>query len=195
MPITNSCKIAALAVLPLLLPAVFEQGLCSAQQSPQQALAELTPGAGLKVQLFAHDPQLHCPTAFDIDEKGRVWVMEGVNYRKAAGPKSPNPPYYLNPLRKTGDRIVVLEDTDGDGKCDRSRVFYEGLDINSSQGFAVIGDKVWVCQSPDIFTIEIKPDGTAGKKEIVLSGFRGIHGDHSVHSLTLGPDGRLYGTF
>src|SRR5262249_42956619 len=146
----------------------------------------------LKVTLWAHEPQLYAPTAFDIDDKGRVWVCEGINYRGASGPRTKDPPYFLTPHRKTGDRIVVLEDTKGTGVCDSSRVFYEGLDINSPQGFAVIGNKVWVSQSPNLFTIEINPDGTAGKKETVLTGFGGIHGDHSVHSVTLGPDGRLY---
>jgi putative membrane-bound dehydrogenase-like protein len=166
-----------------------------AQLPPPDGVAALVPGEGLQVQLFAHEPQLYCPTAFDIDEKGRVWVTEGVNYRRAAGPKTPEPPYYLTPHRKTGDRIVVLEDTDGNGRCDRSRVFAEGLDIKSPQGFAVIGDRVWISQSPNITTIEIKPDGTAGEKKVILTGFNGIHSDHSVHSLTLGPDGRLYSCF
>jgi putative membrane-bound dehydrogenase-like protein len=181
--------------LALLLGGGVEQPGSLGQQTPGKTLADLVPGEGLDVQLWAHEPQLYCPTAFDIDEKGRVWVAEGVNYRRAAGPKTADPPYYLKPLRKTGDRIVVLEDTKGTGVCDSARVFYEGLDIKSPQGFAVIGDKVWVSQSPTIFTIEIKPDGTAGKKETVLTGFNGLHSDHSVHSLTMGPDGKLYGTF
>lgn len=164
-----------------------------AQLPPEKA--SLAPAADLRVQVFAHEPQLVCPTAFDIDEHGRVWVAEGVNYRGAAGPKTKEPPFYLTPFRKTGDRIVVLEDTDGDGKCDKARVFAEGLYITAPKGFAVIGDRVWISQSPNIFTIEIKPDRTAGKKETVLTGFGGIHGDHSVHSVTLGPDGRLYSCF
>lgn len=168
-------------------------GVGHAQLPPEKATLE--PAADLRVQLFAHEPQLYCPTAFDIDEKGRVWVAEGVNYRRAAGPRTKEPPYFLTPFRKTGDRIVVLEDTDGDGKCDSSRVFAEGLDITSPKGLAVIGDRVFISQSPSIVTIEIKPDGSAGKKQTLLTGFGGIHGDHSVHSVTLGPDGRLYSCF
>lgn len=187
-------KVAAGAMgLALLLVGASDRP--AAQQPPDKTLADLVPGDGLAVQLWASEPQLVCPTAIDVDEKGRVWVAEGANYRRAAGPKTADPPYYLTPHRKTGDRIVVLEDTKGTGVCDSARVFYEGLDIKSPQGFAVIGDKVWVSQSPDIFTIEIKPDGTAGKKETVLTGFGGTHSDHSVHGLTMGPDGKLYGTF
>src|SRR5262245_29532318 len=170
--------------------------LCSvarAQLPPEKGA--LDPAADLRVQVFAHEPQLLCPTAFDIDEHGRLWIAEGVNYRGAAGPKTKDPPFYLTPFRKTGDRIVVLEDTDGDGKCDRSRVFAEGLDITAPKGLAVIGGRVWLSQSPNVVTYDINADGSAGKKQTVLTGFGGIHGDHSVHSLTLGPDGRLYGSF
>lgn len=170
-------------------------GVGQAQLAPQEAAPQVEAAAGLRVQLFAHEPQLLAPTAIDVDEQGRVWVVEGVNYRKAGGPRIKEPPYFPQPLRKTGDRVVVLEDTDGDGRCDTARVFYEGLDINSPQGFAVFGGKVWISQSPSIRTIEIKDDGTAGRVETLLTGFGGTHGDHSVHSVYLGPDGKLYSCF
>src|SRR5262245_3491400 len=166
---------------------------CDAQLPPDKA--SLQPAADLRVQVFAREPQLLCPSAFDIDEHGRIWVAEAVNYRKAAGQRTKEPPFFLAPFRKSGDRIVVLEDTDGDGKCDKARVFAEGLDITAPKGLAVIGDRVWLSQSPNIVTIAVQPDGSAGKKEIVLSGFGGIHGDHSVHSVVMGPDGRLYSCF
>lgn len=166
-----------------------------AQLTPEKALETIQPAEGLRVQLFAAEPQLFAPTAIDVDERGRVWVVEGVNYRQAGGPRINEPPYFPKPLRKTGDRVMVLEDTDGDGRCDKTRVFYEGLDINSPQGFAVFGGKVWISQSPSIRTIEIKEDGTAGEIKTLLTGFGAIHGDHSVHSVYLGPDGKVYGCF
>lgn len=153
---------------------------------------DVTPAEDLQVRLFAKEPLLYNPACIDIDEHGRVWVAEGVNYRRHAGPKSAEPPYFRTPLRKTGDRIVILEDTDGDGVCDKSTVFYEGLDIQAPMGIAVFGGKVWISQAPTFFTIEIKPDGSAGKKETLLTGFSGLNGDHSVHSSYLGPDGRIY---
>lgn len=165
------------------------------QLPAEKAVQQIVPAEGLRVQLFAAEPQLFAPTAIDIDEQGRVWVAEGVNYRQASGPRIKEPPYFPTPLRKTGDRIVVLEDTDGDGRCDTSRVFYEGLDINSPQGFAVFGGKVWISQSPSIRTIDIKPDGTAGEMKTLVTGFGAIHGDHSVHSVYLGPDRKVYGCF
>jgi putative membrane-bound dehydrogenase-like protein len=184
---------AALALAWALAAGAWSASACRAQLPPDKA--SLEPAADLRVQVFAHESQLVCPSAIDIDEHGRIWVAEAVNYRKAAGPKTKEPPFFLTPFRKTGDRIMVLEDTDGDGKCDQARVFAEGLDLTAPKGLAVIGDRVWISQSPNIVTIAIQPDGSAGKKETVLSGFGGIHGDHSVHSVTMGPDGRLYSCF
>ncbi len=68
---------------------------------------------GFEVQVWAQSPQLRNPTNIDIDHKGRVWVAEGVNYRTHAG------------RDEDGDRVVVLEDTDGDGRADRSTVFVQ----------------------------------------------------------------------
>lgn len=162
------------------------------QEKPEDSFRQLVAADDLQVQLFAAEPQLYNPACIDVDERGRVWVAEAVNYRRAAGPKSAQAPYYRQPARKTGDRIVILEDSNGDGKCDRSRVFYEGLDLQAPLGIAVIGTKLWVAQAPDLFTIEIRSDLRPGKKEVVLTGFHGLNGDHSLHSPYLGPDGKLY---
>ena len=156
-----------------------------AQLDPEKCLEAMQPADGLEVSLFAAEPKLVNPTCIDIDPKGRVWVCEGVNYRGKA-----NPPY-----RKTGDRVVVLEDTDGDGSADKSTVFYEGLDLESPLGICYLGDRVLVSQSPDIVSIEIRPDGTAGEKKLFLGGFGGKNHDHGVHSMLLGPDGLLYCAF
>jgi glucose/arabinose dehydrogenase len=172
-------KQSQLTVIIALFVLGWSSSICYAQLAPQDASLKVEAAADLRVQLFAHEPQLFAPTAIDVDEQGRVWVVEGVNYRQAGGPRINEPPYFPDPLRKTGDRIVVLEDTDGDGRCDVSRVFYEGLDINSPQGFAVFGGKVWISQSPSIRTIEISDDGTAGRVETLLTGFGGIHGDQN----------------
>lgn len=162
------------------------------QLTPDEALKRFKTPVDLEVRLFAAEPQLLNPACFDIDDRGRVWVAEGVNYRRWAGPKSPDRPFFRQPHRPEGDRIVVLEDVDGDGRADASKVFYQGIDLQAPMGIAVIGSKVWIAQAPDVFTIEIRPDGTAGKKETVLTGFRGLNGDHAVHSPYLGPDGKLY---
>jgi putative membrane-bound dehydrogenase-like protein len=169
----------------LALSAGFAVQPLPAQLAPDQALGSMKPAPGLEVSLFATEPDLVNPTCMDIDPEGRVWVCEGVNYRGKAHP----------PHRKTGDRIVVLEDTDGDGRADRSRTFYQGLDLEAPLGILWLGDRIYVSQSPRIFSIEIRPDGSAGEKRDFLTGFKGVNHDHGVHSLILGPDGLLYGAF
>src|SRR5205823_5949320 len=76
-----------------------------------EALKQFTVADGLEVSLFASEPMVRNPTDMDIDERGRVWITEGANYRSSF--------QKWGLLRPEGDRIVVLEDTDGDGKADK----------------------------------------------------------------------------
>jgi putative membrane-bound dehydrogenase-like protein len=175
--------------LALVAPAV-----ALAQLPPDKALASLKVADGLQVELFAAEPMLLNPTSIDVDHLGRVWVCEGVNYRRL-GFKRPI-------LRDAGDRIVVLTDTNADGKADESSVFYQGKDLIAPLGIAVAKDaagpgyKVFVCQSPDILLFEDK-DGDAkadGPPKKFLTGFSGFDHDHGVHGILIGPDGKLYFT-
>ncbi len=156
-----------------------------AQLDPEKSLASMKPAEDLEVTLFAAEPQLLNPTCIDVDPRGRVWVCEGVNYRGKANP----------PFRKTGDRIVILEDKDGDGRADKSTVFFESVDLKAPLGICYLGDRILVSQSPDIWTIEVRLDCTAGERKRFLTGFGGIDHDHGVHSMLLGPDGFLYCAF
>ena len=165
-----------------------------AQVPPDKALATMQPGDGLQVQLFAAEPLLVNPTAIDVDHKGRVWVAEAVNYRRVN---------FKRPiLREAGDRIVVLTDTDGDGKADKSDVFYQGNELYGPLSVLVLPQadgkavRVLVAQSPDILEFwDRDGDGKAdGPPTKFLSGFGGFDHDHGVHGLTTGPDGKLYFT-
>jgi len=141
---------------------------------------------GLEVTLFAESPQLYNPTAIDVDERGRVWVAEAVNYRRWSGR---NPGFEL----PGGDRVVVLEDTDGDGRADTSEVFVQDPELVSPLGIAVIGERVFVACSPTLWVYEDRDgDGKADHREEFLTGFGGRDHDHGLHSPVLGPDGRLY---
>jgi putative membrane-bound dehydrogenase-like protein len=165
-----------------------------AQLPPDQALASMQPAEGLQVELFAAEPMLLNPTSIDVDHLGRVWVCEAVNYRCYLR----NRPLY----RTEGDRIVILADTTGDGKADKSTVFYQGTDLIAPLGIAVAKDaigpgyKVFVCQSPDILLFHDKDgDGQAdGPPEKFLTGFGGFDHDHGVHGIFIGPDSKLYFT-
>lgn len=155
------------------------------EHSPESSLADLKVYEGLEVTLFASEPMLTNPTNIDIDSRGRVWVCEAYNYRSELNPG--------NPIKNEGDRILILEDTDGDGKADLQKVFYQGTDINSALGVCVLGNKIIVSCSPNIlvFTDE-NNDDIPDKKEILFKGIRGEQHDHGAHSFYFGHDGRLY---
>ena len=139
----------------------------------------------LEVTLFASEPMMMNPTNMDIDAKGRVWICEGYNYRNKLNPK--------NPYDKKGDKIVVMEDTDQDGKADKSTVFYQGEDVNSALGISVLGNKVIVSCSPNVFLFtDENNDGKADKKEIIFTNLKGVQHDHAIHAFSFGPDGKLY---
>ncbi len=147
---------------------------------------KLIAGGGLEATLFASEPEVVNPADMDVDERGRVWVTEGANYRKWANP----------PVRPEGDRIVICEDTDGDGKADKFTTFYQGLDINTALGVCVLGNKVIVSCAPNVFVLtDTDGDGKADKKEVLFTGIKGVQHDHAVHAFVFGPDGKLYFNF
>jgi putative membrane-bound dehydrogenase-like protein len=140
-----------------------------------------------QINLWAESPDLYNPTNMDVDSKGRIWVTEGVNYRDFNN----KPDKHLN--FEQGDRVVIMEDTNGDGVCDSSKVFVQDKDLVAPLGIAVIGNKVLVSCAPNLFVYtdedgDDKPD----KKEVFLTGFGGFDHDHSLHSLVAGPDGKWY---
>ncbi len=155
------------------------------KRKPKNTLAAMEVADGLQLQLFASEPMLANPTNMAIDAKGRIWICEGTNYRAFANPEIS----YDN----KGDRILILEDTDGDGLADTSTVFYQGKDVNSALGIAVLGNKVIVSVSPNVlvFTDE-NGDDVSDSKEVLFSGIEGVDHDHGVHAFVFGPDGRLY---
>jgi putative membrane-bound dehydrogenase-like protein len=165
-----------------------------APQSPPSAppargapVAEgLEVASGLEARVWADSPQLYNPTAIDIDPEGRVWVAEAVNYRRWNG---------RNPGRhhERGDRIVVLEDEDGDGACDASHVFAQDADLVAPLGILWMDRSVLVSCSPTAWLYhDDDGDRVADRKEAFLTGFGGRDHDHGLHSFVLGPDGKLY---
>jgi len=155
---------------------------------PGNAISALKVANGLDVALFASEPVMTNPTNMDIDHKGRVWITEGFNYRINLHPD--------HPVKETGDRILILEDTNGDGVADTSKVFYQDTTINAALGIAVLGNKVIVSCSPNVFVLtDTNGDDKADKKEILFQGIGGVQHDHAIHAFTFGPDGKLYFNF
>ncbi len=141
----------------------------------------------LEATLWAESPMLYNPTNIDVDSRGRIWVAEAVNYRNY---NNDSAKFYHH---SKGDRIMILEDTDGDGKADSSKVFVQDKDLLSPVGLAVMGNKVIVSCSPNliVYTDE-NGDDVPDKKEIMLTGFGGRDHDHSLHAIVAGPDGNWY---
>ncbi len=147
--------------------------------SPEEAIAKMTVPEGFSVEVVASEPNIVNPVAMTIDEKGRFWITESLEYpRRAPGPGQ--------------DRVKILEDTDADGKADKFTIFMEGLNIPS--GIAVGHGGVWVANAPDLlFVRDTDGDGKADTQEVVVTGF-GRDDTHELpNSLTWGPDGWLYG--
>lgn len=171
---------------PLLTPALLATAAALAAPSSDFDATSFEVPEGLAVTLFAESPKLYNPTAIDVDARGRVWVTEAVDYRRWGGR---NPGFEL----PGGDRVVVLEDTDGDGAADSSRVFVQDPDLVAPLGITVLGERVFVACSPTLWVYEDRDgDGKADHREEFLTGFGGPDHDHGVHSPVLGPDGRLY---
>ncbi|HZB12422.1 MAG TPA: PVC-type heme-binding CxxCH protein, partial [Chryseolinea sp.] len=159
-----------------------------AEHSPETSLKDLKVHEGLEVTLFASEPMFSNPTNIAIDERGRVWVCEAYNYRNQYNPK--------NPVKPEGDRIMILEDTDGDGKADKSKIFYQGTDVNSALGISLVGNKVIVSCSPNVFVFtDENGDDVPDKKEVFFQGIHGTQHDHGMHTFVFGPDGRMYFNF
>ena len=154
---------------------------------PANALKGIKIADGLEATLFASEPTITNPTNIDIDHLGRVWVCEAYNYR---------PGITGNETKAEGDRIVILEDTDGDGISDKSTVFYQGPELNAPLGIWVMGHQVIVSQSPYVWLFtDTDGDDKADKKEVLFQGIEGEQHDHGMHAFVFGPDGKFYFNF
>ncbi|HEX5221213.1 MAG TPA: PVC-type heme-binding CxxCH protein [Verrucomicrobiae bacterium] len=150
--------------------------------SPEDAAKAITMPPGFKATLFAGEPDVQQPISFAIDDRGRLWVAEGYTYPNRA------------PEGQGRDRILVFEDTDGDGKFNRRTVFIEKLNLVS--GIEVGFGGVWVGAAPYLMFIPIA-DGDepkpAGEPKILLDGWAYQDTHETLNTFKWGPDGWLYG--
>ncbi|QDV50479.1 PVC-type heme-binding CxxCH protein [Gimesia fumaroli] len=150
--------------------------------SPQQTIKNMTVPEGFTVTLFASEPNVHQPIGFEIDDRGRVWVAECFTYERGT---------YDD---KFEDRIIILEDTNGDGAMDRRKVFWQGSGPLTS--VTVGSNGVWALCRGELRYFEDKnhDDVPDGKPQVLLEGWNYKTVRHNIVSgLTWGPDGWLYG--
>lgn len=173
--------------------------LASAMAAPLVDANEPTPverffvAEGLQATVWAEAPMFFNPANMDADVEGRIWVAEAVNYRSYRNMEN------VDRWHKTGDRIMVLEDSDGDGRADRSHVFVQDKDLVAPMGVSVLDNRIVVTCSPHIIVFtdvdrDTRFDPAVDRKEILLTGFGGFDHDHSLHTVKAGPDGDLYFT-
>jgi len=159
-----------------------------ASQDPAVALERLRVAPGYEVALFASEiefPDLAKPLAMTFDTRGRLWVLTSPTYP------------HVRPDEKPNDKLIVLEDTNGDGRADRSSVFADRLYIPT--GFELGDGGVYIAQQPNLmFMKDTDGDGKADERRLLLHGFGTEDSHHSIHAWQWGPDGALYfqeGTF
>jgi putative membrane-bound dehydrogenase-like protein len=154
---------------------------------PEDAAKAMTVPPGFSVTLFAGEPDVHQPIAFTFDHRGRMWVVEAYTY-----PRRHPEPGPVIPGGKLGDKILIFEDTDGDGRFDTKKVFFEGLNLVSGIELGFGG--VWVGAAPYLLFIphDEKTD-KAGAPKILLDGWGYQDTHETLNSFIWGPDGWLYG--
>jgi putative membrane-bound dehydrogenase-like protein len=137
--------------------------------------------SGFEVTLFAGEPDIVQPIAMTLDDRGRLWVVECLAYPDWTHEKEGN------------DRVIIMEDTTGDGRFDERTIFYDkGRNLS---GIAVGFGGVWLCSAPElIFIPDRDGDGRPdGPPEVMLDGWT-LEAKHNVvNGLSWGPDGWLYG--
>ena len=154
------------------------------QREASNAIDGLEVAEGLELTLSASEPTLRSLTNLDVDDRGRVWVCDVMNYR------------HNNGSRPEGDRILILEDTTGDGVMDSVKTYYQGRDIDSAMGICVLGNEVIVSATPTIWRfVDEDGDDIPDRKEAMFTETGQPQHDHSAHSFLFGPDGKLYWNF
>jgi putative heme-binding domain-containing protein len=144
-----------------------------------QALPDFELSPELEVSLYAENPDLAKPIQMNFDPQGRLWVASSSVYPQ------------IQPGQTANDKIVILEDTDHDGKVDKSTVFAEGLLIPT--GIEPGNGGAYVANSTELlFFKDIDGDGKADQRQVILSGFGTEDTHHILHTLRWGHDGQLY---
>lgn len=204
MPLLLRSTCRLVLAIPLAVAAWAASSLAAEGETPEQSLARMRVADGFEVSLFAAEPMIRQPISMTFDRRGRMWVIQYLQYPNPAGLKAVKVDKFLRTVYdrvpepppkgpKGVDRITILEDTDGDGRADKSHDFLN--DLNLATGMALGHGGVFVAQSPYLlfYPDKNRDDVPDGPPEVLLSGF-GMEDSHAFpNSLQWGPDGWLYG--
>jgi len=149
--------------------------------SPEEAAQRMVVPEGFHVTLAAGEPDVMQPIAQAIDDRGRLWIAEAYTYPIRA------------PEGKGKDRILIFEDTDGDGRYESRKVFIENLNLVS--GIEIGFGGVWVGAAPQFLFIPDRDgdDRPDGEPRVLLDGWGYQDTHETLNSFIWGPDGWLYG--
>ncbi len=147
---------------------------------PRAALSTMQTPQGFVVQQFAAEPMVKNPTNVEVDERGRVWVTESHNYDVSPAEFDPK-----------GDKVIILEDVNGDGKADKRTVFFEHPGMKAPMGLLLGENCVFLAQAPHVLMLfDTNNDDRVDRVDTLFSGFG--QRDHGIHAPFWGPDGKLY---
>lgn len=152
------------------------------RDTAEKTLAQMHVPEGFRVVAIASEPEVHQPIAMTFDDRGRLWVLEAHSYPQK------------RPEGQGLDRVLVFEDTNGDGGFETRKVFCEGLNLAS--GIEVGFGGVWIGAAPQLLFIpdRDRDDSPDGPPQVLLDGFGYGDTHETLNSFMWGPDGWLYGT-
>jgi hypothetical protein len=158
------------------------------QEMPQykygaEALQSFTLAPGYQIELFASEEDfddLANPVQLSFDNQGRLWVATMPGY-----------PHYKPGDPMPNDKIIILEDTDNDGKADKQTTFLDGLHLPT--GFEITEHGVYVSQGTNLMLYQdTDGDDRADHSEVVLSGFDDHDTHHVISAFSAAPSGAIY---
>jgi putative membrane-bound dehydrogenase-like protein len=164
------------------LEVINSQAPTDAPPSPKASLAKIVVPDGFQVTLFAGEPDVRQPIAMEIDDRGRLWVVECYSYTDG---------YFRDTPR---DRVLIFTDRDNDGQFDDRKVFWDQGQRLTSLRWGFGG--VWLTAAPNLIFIpdRNRDDVPDGEPIVMLDGFETDRAGHNmVNGLRWGPDGWLYG--
>lgn len=148
-----------------------------------EAMSKFQTAPGFKIEMFASEqefPDLINPVQMSFDSKGRLWVATCESY-----------PHYLPGGKRPNDKLLILEDTNGDGKADKQTVFADGLQL--PLGFEITAEGVYVSQEPNLcLLVDDNKDDKADRMELLLHGFDTHDTHHAIHAFSSDASGAFH---